>query len=148
MLSFSSSRLYDQTSFYDAFLRDLGRAKRLVIIECPFITKKRTELLLPTLSKLRAKGVRIIINTKPFEEHGLSYQSQAIWTVGIMQNIEIEVLMTVGHHRKLAIIDEGILWEGSLNILSQDDSCELMRRINSDKAVKETLQFTGIKKRC
>lgn len=65
-----------------------------------------------------------------------------------MQNVGIEVLITVGHHRRLAIIDKGILWEGSLNILSQNDSCELMRRINSDKAVKEILQFTGIKKWC
>lgn len=148
MFSLTSSRLYDQTTFYNAFLRDLGRARALVIIESPFITKKRMNLLLPTLSKLRAKGVRIIINTKPFEEHEPSYQSQAIWAVQVMQDLDIEVLMTGGHHRKLAIIDDGTLWEGSLNILSQNDSCELMRRIKSDVAVKEMLRFTGIKKWC
>ncbi len=148
MFSLNSSRLYDQTSFYKAFLRDLGHAQSRVIIESPFITEKRMRLLLPTLSKLRIKGIRVIINTKPFEEHEQSYQSQAVQAVAVMQDLGIEVLMTGGHHRKLAIIDDGIVWEGSLNILSQNDSCELMRRIHSDIAVLEMLQFTGIKKWC
>lgn len=148
MFSLSSSRLFDQSSFYNAFLRDLGRCKRLVVIESPFITKKRMNQLLPALSRLKSKGVRIIINTKPFEEHEPSYREQAMWAVGIMQDLGIEVLMTGGHHRKLAIIDDGILWEGSLNILSQNDSCELMRRIKSDVAVKELLRFTGMKRWC
>jgi phosphatidylserine/phosphatidylglycerophosphate/cardiolipin synthase-like enzyme len=148
MFSLQSSHLYDQNTFYKAFLRDLGHARTRVIIESPFITKKRMGLLLPTLLKLRARGVRVIINTKPFEEHEQAYQSQAIWAVGIMQDIGIEVLMTAGHHRKLAIIDNNILWEGSLNILSQNDSCELMRRTYSNEAIKQMLQFTGIKKWC
>lgn len=148
MFSLSSSRLFDQSSFYNAFLRDLGRSKRLVVIESPFITKKRMNQLLPAISRLRSKGVRVIINTKPFEEHKPSYRDQAMWAVGIMQDLGIEVLMTGGHHRKLAIIDDAILWEGSLNILSQNDSCELMRRIKSDVAVKELLRFTGMKRWC
>ena len=148
MFNLTSSLLYDQTTFYNAFLRDLRIAKTLVIIESPFITKKRMDLLMPALSKLRSKGVRVIVNTKPFREHDLSYQSQAMWAVQVMQDLGIEVLMTGGHHRKLAIIDNDILWEGSLNILSQNDSCELMRRINSAIAVKEMLRFTGIEKWC
>lgn len=50
MFSLTPSRLYDQTSFYNAFLQDLGRAKTLVIIESPFITKKRIDLILPAYS--------------------------------------------------------------------------------------------------
>lgn len=143
-----SSRLYDQDTFYKAFLRDLERAQSHVVIESPFITKKRMILLSPILQRLRIKGVHIVINTKPFEEHENTYQSQAIWAVGIMQDMKIEVLMTGGHHRKLAIIDDDILWEGSLNILSQNDSCEIMRRIQSVESVKEMMRFTGIRKWC
>ena len=148
MFSLQSSRLYDQTSFYKVFLRDLGLAQFRVIIESPFITKKCMSLLLPTLLKLRARDVRVIINTKPFEEHKQAYQSQAIWVVGVMQDLGIEVSMIVGHHRKLAIIDDSILWEGSLNILSQNDSRELMRRIESKEAVGQMRKFIGIKKWC
>ena len=144
MNSLPPSRLYDQNTFYDAFLKDLRKAKSLVIIESPFITKKRMQQLLPTLRKLRDEGIRIIVNTKPFNEHDVIYREQAIWAVGVMQDIGIDVLMTSGHHRKLAIIDD-ILWEGSLNILSQNDSCEIMRRIKSKNITNEMIKYTRLK---
>lgn len=146
MSNYLASRLYDQNSFYDAFLRDLRHAKSRVIIESPFITQRRMTRLMPALERLRRRNVRIIVNTKPFEEHEAKYQKQAMWAVGIMQEFGIEVLMTSGHHRKVAIIDKGILWEGSLNILSQNDSCEIMRRMQSDELVREMLSFTNLKK--
>ena len=62
---------------------------------------------------LRSKGVRIIVNTKPLNEHDLPYREQAIQAIVVMQDLGIKILRTVGHHRKLAIIDEDILWEGS-----------------------------------
>ncbi len=43
-------------------------------------------------------------------------------------------LLTGNFHRKLAVIDRTILWEGSLNILSQNRSQKVMSRI-------EKLQF-------
>ena len=58
-----------------------------------------------------------------------------------MQEIGIKVFYTIKHHRKLAIIDEEILWEGSLNILSQGDSCEIMRRTVSSSLVYQMLCF-------
>lgn len=145
MNSLPPSRLYNQNTFYDAFLKDLRSAKLLVIIESPYITKKRMQQLLPSLRKLRYKGIRIIVNTKPFNEHEPIYREQAIWAVSIMQDMGIDVLLTCGHHRKLAIIDD-ILWEGSLNILSQNDSCEIMRRIKSKDAVMDMLKFTNLRK--
>lgn len=146
MRNLSSSRLYDQNTFYVAFLKDLNHAKSSVIIESPFITKKRMQQLFPILKKLRTKDIRVIVNTKPYNEHDPMYQEQVIWAVGIMQDLGIDVLFTSGHHRKIAIIDSDILWEGSLNILSQNDSCEIMRRIKSKELVKETLKFTGLMK--
>jgi phosphatidylserine/phosphatidylglycerophosphate/cardiolipin synthase-like enzyme len=148
MFSIHSSHLYNQDTFYKAFLHDLERAQTLVVIESPFITRKRMNVLFPTLSRLRTKGVHIVINTKPFIEHEFSYRKQAMLVVGELQGLGVEVLLTVGHHRKLAIIDDDILWEGSLNILSQNDSCEMMRRIQSIEVVKEMVRFTGIKKWC
>jgi hypothetical protein len=62
-----------------------------------------------------------------------------------MQELGVKVLYTVKHHRKLAVVDD-VLWEGSLNILSQNDSCEIMRRIVSVLLTEEMLRFTGANK--
>ena len=72
------SRLYNQNTFYGAFLKDLHHAKSLVIIESPFITEKRMQVLLPILKKLQVKNIRIIVNTKPFNEHEQIYREQTI----------------------------------------------------------------------
>lgn len=140
------SELYDQEKFYHAFSRDLNRAHRRIVIESPFITMKRLNALLPTLQRLRRRGVDIIVNTKPFEEHEQLLCDQAMQAVGMLQNMGVTVLMTVGHHRKLAIIDDDILWEGSLNILSQNDSCEFMRRMRSTILTEQMLRFIGAHK--
>jgi hypothetical protein len=41
-------------------------------------------------------------------------------------------------------MDDDILWEGSLNILSQNESCEIMRRIESSHLAYQTLRFLNL----
>ena len=140
------SSLYDQSAFYKAFVRDLHVCSEELVIESPFITTKRMETLLPIFKKLRRRDVHIIINTRNPDDHEYIYREQALNAIGDMQELGIEILYTVGHHRKLAIIDRNISWEGSLNILSFNDSCEIMRRITSVTLSEELLAFTGLKR--
>ena len=142
-----TSKLYNQDTFYKVFQRDLGRARSLVVIESPFITQKRMITLLPTIKKLKRRGVGIIINTKPINEHDSIMADQAELAICTLQAMGVTVLMTVGHHRKIATIDD-ILYEGSLNILSQNDSCELMRRIDDTSSAQEMLRFIRLEKWC
>jgi len=96
--------------------------------------------------KLRQRGVYIVVNTRNPEEHDYEYEEQATIAIRAMQEIDIKVFYTVKHHRKLTVIDKEILWEGSLNILSQHDSCEMMRRIESRALVEQLLKFIGMNK--
>jgi phosphatidylserine/phosphatidylglycerophosphate/cardiolipin synthase-like enzyme len=139
-----SSRLYDNRSFYKAFEKDLQHAQYSVIIGSPFITAKRMEEILPILRKLRQRGVRITVDTRDPQEHDAEYEYQAPLAVYEMQELGITVLYTVKHHRKLAIIDSETLWEGSLNILSQHDSCEIMRCTVSQQLANEMMCFIGL----
>lgn len=139
-----SSRLYDNETFYDAFENDLKKAQHRIIIESPFITMRRMNGLLPIFRFLRQRGVRIVVNTRNPQEHDEDYQYQAKLAIYEMQRLGVTVLYTVKHHRKLAIIDDEILWEGSLNILSQSDSCEIMRRIESEELARQMVEFVGL----
>jgi phosphatidylserine/phosphatidylglycerophosphate/cardiolipin synthase-like enzyme len=140
----ASSTLYNQGTFYEAFVRDLNRCKHEVIIESPFITGKRIASLLPIFSKMRSQGVRITINTRPPSVHEAPFDYQAEQAIEDLQAIGVSVLITGGHHRKLAIMDNRVLYEGSLNILSQNDSCEIMRRIDSQQLAKQMIDFIKI----
>jgi hypothetical protein len=141
-----SSKLYDQDTFYTAFKRDLKRCRRELIIESPFITARRMNALMPFFARLRKRGVSIIVNTRNPAEHNGDYYYQSLDAVTTMQAIGITILYTVGHHRKLAVIDREMFYEGSLNILSYSDSCEIMRRIVSSSETEMLIKFIGIKK--
>jgi phosphatidylserine/phosphatidylglycerophosphate/cardiolipin synthase-like enzyme len=141
-----SSRLHDQNTFYTAFERDLLRAQYEVIIESPFITRRRINNMMPIFARLRGRDVSIVINTRNPKEHSGSYYHQALSAVIEMQELGIKVLYTTGHHRKLAIIDRKVIYEGSLNILSFSDSCEIMRRIVSSTEAVRLLKFIGLTK--
>lgn len=141
-----ASRLFNQDDFYKALSDDLLRAKHEVIIESPFLSSKRLNYLLPLFRKLPTRNVRLIINTKHPAELEADYRQQAEVCIRMLQEADADVLFTGGHHRKLTIIDRQVLYEGSLNILSQNDSCEIMRRIYSEQLANQMIEFIGIKK--
>ncbi len=147
MNSLRSSGLFDEKTFYQAFIRDLENCKEEVFIESPFITSERTKPLIPLFNKLLEKGVRIYVMTRDPKEHEkkMEYQSEEI--ISTFERMGVQVLLCIGnHHRKLAIIDRNILWEGSLNILSQNNSREIMRRIEGEELSLEMFNFLKLYK--
>jgi hypothetical protein len=144
--SYTQSGLFDQTTFYASFVKDLKDCTDTLVIESPFITLGRVNMLLPSLIKLRKRGVRIVVNTRDPIEHEYEYQLQAEEAVAKLQNIGVDVLYTIKHHRKLAIIDRTVIWEGSLNILSHYDSCEIMRRMVSSTEAETLISFIKLQK--
>ena len=145
-LNSSISKLYNQDSFDGSFLKDVKHCRSSLVIESPFIRLNRVYELMPTLKKLRRHGVRIVVNTRNPIEHDFEYQRQAEEAVAMMQDIGVHVLYTTKHHRKLAIIDRSTFWEGSLNILSYYDSCEIMRRTVSAEEAEILINFIGMQK--
>lgn len=136
-----TSQLHNEQTFYQAFMRDLRSCTSEAVIESPFITGNRIASLLPIFGKMRSRNIRIVVNTRHPSEHDAPYEAQAWTAIERMQQMGVEVLFTGGHHRKLAIFDKRVLWEGSLNILSQNDSCEIMRRIESEELARQMYYF-------
>ena len=142
-----SSKLFNEETFYPVFTKDLNKCSHEVIIESPFVTNRRLSQLLPTLQKLKDRKVRVIINTRDPIEHDDEYhRGDAHRAIAALQRIGVQVLYTAGHHRKLVILDRQILYEGSLNVLSQNDSCEVMRRVESSQLAWQMARFVGIDK--
>ncbi|MGH9856449.1 MAG: phospholipase D-like domain-containing protein [Acidobacteriota bacterium] len=97
------------------------------------------------MQKLKARKVRIIINTRDpqtnEDEHRKLDSHKAL---SKLQYLGVHVLYTKSHHRKLVVIDRAILYEGSLNVLSQNNSSEVMRRIESVPLAWEMIRFVGL----
>lgn len=142
-----SSKLFDEKTFYSPFLKDIRNCQSELIVESPFITYRRLSELLPDLKKLKERGVRIAIVTKDPREHDKdNLREDSIEALVALQRLGVHVIYTDGHHRKLAILDRTVLYEGSLNILSQHNSREIMRRIESVQLAWQMVRFVGVDK--
>lgn len=141
------STLFDESSFYQRFLNDLRNCNREVIIESPYITSERMKTFVPIFEELLHHRTKIYIFTRDPKEHNEILEFQSEEEIQRFEEMGIQVLLCVGnHHRKLAILDRSILWEGSLNILSQTHSREIMRRIEGEEWALEMLQFLELHK--
>ena len=142
-----SSSLHDEKTFYQAFLKDLNACENEVIIESPYITNSRAQMLRPIFQSLVDRGVKVYIITRNPLEHEENLEVQAEGEISEFEIMGVQVLMCSGnHHRKLAILDRRLLWEGSLNILSQTRSREIMRRIESKELSKQMFNFLKLSK--
>ncbi len=138
----TNSILYSEKTFYNKFEQDLLKAKEEVIIESPYITIPRLNKLKYVFQKLVDRGVEVFIVTRDPREHDQAMAAQAEAGIKYFEVLGVQVLLVGGgHHRKLAMIDRKLLWEGSLNILSQSYSREFMRRIESEKLTEEMFRF-------
>lgn len=141
-----NSMLFSEQTFYASFLGDLKRCQTEVIIESPYMTVSRVNKLLPELRKLVKRGVRVRINTRFPEHHDSVLRLQAYSATKLLKGVGVRVFYFYDyHHRKLALLDNRITYEGSLNILSQCRSKEIMRRIESESLTKQMKQFLGRK---
>ena len=139
--------LHDEKTFFSKFLTDLENSQNEVIIESPFITIARMKTFWPVFRRLVGRGVKIYIVTRDPREHQDGYDEQSEVEIQEFEVVGIQVLLCTGnHHRKLAIIDRKILWEGSLNILSQAKSREFMRRLEDGGFAVDLFSFIGYEK--
>lgn len=142
-----SSQLFDERAFYKAFVADLKACRKQVVIESPYLSSRRANQLTPMLRKLVKKGVKVRINTRNPNHHDQNLRIQGWKVFYQFKDLGIKVkLCDDMRHRKLAVLDECVLWEGSLNILSQSNSREVMRRIQSHEMCRQMISFTGMNK--
>jgi len=146
-LELQTSNLFNDKTFYRAFVNDMLEARKEVIIYSPFITKFRTDFFKQTFERLRKRNIEIFIFTRPLEEYDSFIQPQIQCTLKRFEEQGVCVFYPGKYiHEKVAIIDREILWEGSLNILSQRASKEIMRRTQDDNSAMQVISYIGLDK--
>jgi PLD-like domain len=125
--------------FLDRFRVDLSNSGEEVVILSPFLSRNRAIHYYPILMSLTARGVKVDVYTKPQNEQPESLR-EPYWQVesGLIQS-GVSVHTRSGMHEKVGIVDNQILWHGSLNILSHSNTRESMLRFESTDLVQEII---------
>ncbi len=144
----ASSKVYDADRFYVSLLDDIKTAEGLVVIISPFLNKLRVEKFIRTkeVKDALGKGIRIIVVTRPPEPREVSNISDHEECIKMLENsgIKVVVVKEPRLHFKAVIIDNRIIYLGSINPLSiltiKEIPADYMIRFESEALVDEILE--------
>ena len=128
------------TDFNDHFMRDLKNFQNRMIIYSAFMSENRLSILLPAFTDAVSQGKEIIIVTKDLSERGKAERSAYERCEKELRSLgdKIKIIHKHGMHEKLILVDDDVIWMGSLNALSfTGKTGEVMERRCSQKLVKE-----------
>lgn len=130
---------YSDQEFLDAFRADLANCAEQVIILSPFLSQNRAIHYYPAMLSLAARHVVVEVYAKPENEQPESLREHFGWVADGLRRAGVRFYTRPGMHEKVGVIDNRILWHGSLNILSHNDTRESMLRFESSDLVQEVL---------
>lgn len=125
----ASMEILDERSFYQRFERDLARASRSIFALAPYFGTYRWPRVQPFFAGALARAVEVTVVTPPPSKcDNKPYVEKAIRN---LRELGALVVTATGLHGKDVIIDEQIVYTGSLNWSSHRGRVEVMHRIRS-----------------
>ena len=143
--SISNDIIYDQKSFVEPFLHDIRNARKSVIILSPFVKGTRVDWLFQTVRQ-NPHPVLVTVITRPYDSFRGKSSSDAFRAIQRLLEYKADVICKESIHQKFAIIDEKIVWYGSVNLLSFGASQESIIRIVTGSVARTLLRSIGIQK--
>ena len=129
--------IYDKRSFFAVYSQDIIWAKKSILVVSPFITPKRVAQILLLLQEPLARKVEVTIVTRPAEEFAERFKTALEQILAELNKAGVSVVFKSRIHQKFAIIDQKIVWYGSINLLSFGSSEESMMRLVSTNIALE-----------
>ncbi len=123
--------IFDSHNFLTVFSNDISSAKPDIVIISPYITKERLSKMLKILLSGLSNGAKLTIITRP--DTDLENKDKVAYE-DMINSIRItgaNVIFKSNIHQKFAVIDQRVVWYGSINLLSYGSSEESIMRMDS-----------------
>ncbi|MEW2355966.1 AAA domain-containing protein [Spirillospora sp. NPDC029432] len=108
---------------------DIVHARGSIDIYCAFLSAQAVRHWLRHLAPRAAEGVRVTVHTRRHEPG-----TQEAELVRLLETSGCQVTARERMHEKVLILDDTVLWHGSLNLLAHSGSTDLMMRITDPAA--------------
>ena len=128
--------IYDNHTFYPVYSADIMAARNEILIVSPYLTKKRT---LSAMSYLSAANVKATVLTRPADDYPEKARANIADCMELLAQQGITIKTKESIHQKFAIIDQRVIWYGSINLLSYGKSEESIMRIENVNIAAELL---------
>ena len=134
--------IYDIDTYSRVYWQDLLDAKREIIISSPVISSKKVFQMISLLRERQEAGVRVIIVTWSPDSYG--YGDSGTW-MELQEHMRLagfEMNLTEEHCERFAIVDQEIVWYGSMNLLGKADVEDNLMRVRNKEIASELMELT------
>nr|WP_203950280.1 AAA domain-containing protein [Microbispora rosea] len=128
----------DERSFYETFAAHLAEARHSVWLWSPWVAR-RVRAILPALKKAVDRGVRVTVFVRDPSDSMQQKQSFADCLAELRAIVPAVIEVNV-MHQKIVVIDERLVMLGSLNVLSQSWTREVMVTMRGGHFARKILQ--------
>jgi superfamily II DNA or RNA helicase len=134
-----SNSIFNSLGYWEVFEKDVHSAAKSIVISSPFLSSRKVEWLVDRSETLQKRGVVItVFSLRPedYPEDGREHHTdllERLASAGIYVN-------TQNHcHERYAVIDQSLVWYGSMNLLSNSKEDDSLMRIVSPSIAAELL---------
>ncbi len=134
--------IYDIDTYADIFWKDLEEAADSVVISSPRLNTEKVDRIISVLGKRQESGVKVTIVTWHPDAYAYGRSDVRMELMERLRKAGFEIRLVEESCEHFAVIDKGIVWYGSVNLLSKEDAEDNLMRVYSREIAAQLLEMT------
>lgn len=137
-----ANAIYDIDTYGPVFWRDLEEAASEIVISSPYLSTIKVNQLISALKNRQEYGVKITIVTWHPDSYMYGKSEVRMALINRLHDAGFIIELVEQSCEHYAVIDNNIVWYGSVNFLSKEDIEDNIMRVESREIAAELLETT------
>ena len=137
-----ANAIYDIENYAETYWKDLEEANSAVVVSSPRLNNQKVDRIINMLGKRRELGVEVTIVTWHPDAYKYGKDDVRMELMERLRKAGFEIRLVEETCEHYAVIDNEIVWYGSVNLLSKEDAEDNLMRVCSKDIAAELLQMT------
>ncbi|MGI6259805.1 MAG: TOTE conflict system archaeo-eukaryotic primase domain-containing protein [Anaerolineaceae bacterium] len=138
----SVNAIFDSDSYSLIFEQDLKEARSDIVISSPTLAKRKVMHIIFLLSERQEAGVKITIVTWHPDAYAYGSEEHRVELMEHLRKAGFNIELVENNCERYAVIDNEIVWYGSMNLLSRVNVEDNIMRVVSKRVAAELLEMT------
>ena len=137
-----ANAIYDIENYAETYWKDLEEANSAVVVSSPRLNNQKVDRIIKILGKRRELGVKLTIVTWHPDAYKYGKDDVRMELMERLRKAGFEIRLVEESCEHYAVIDNEIVWYGSVNLLSKEDAEDNLMRVCSKDIAAELLEMT------
>ena len=137
-----ANAIYDIGNYAETYWKDLEEANSAVVVSSPRLNNQKVDRIINMFGKRRELGIKVTIVTWHPDAYKYGKDDVRMELMERLRKAGFEIRLVEESCEHYAVIDNEIVWYGSVNLLSKEDAEDNLMRVCSKDIAAELLEMT------